>query len=164
MAGMYSMDHQWRLQTEPSRTRGNVSGLEIEARMPSEIKAISSLVDRLIRLIEETRCVSGEELGIELALREALNNAVVHGNHLDPRKVVQVRCRCDMGKCVSIVVKDEGEGFDPETIPDPSSVENLEAEHGRGILVMRSQMDEVTFESGDTEVHMLKKFSSDRKK
>jgi serine/threonine-protein kinase RsbW len=156
MAGLSSMDRSWRMQTEPSRNRQRVSGLEIEARMPSEIKAISPLVDRLMRLIEETHCVTGEELGVELALREALNNAVVHGNRFDSGKTVQVRCRCELGKGVSIIVKDAGDGFDSSSIPDPSAAENLEAEHGRGILLMRSQMDEVFFESGGTEVHLRK--------
>jgi len=57
--------------------------------MPSEIEAISPLVDRMIRLIEESHCVLGEEPAVGLALREALNNAVLHGNQLDPVKLVQ---------------------------------------------------------------------------
>jgi serine/threonine-protein kinase RsbW len=127
--------------------------------MPSEIKAISPLVDRLIRSIEESHCVLGEEPAVELALREALNNAVLHGNRLDPCKLVQVHCRCEPGKGVSVVVKDQGRGFDPTAIPDPSAVGNLEAEHGRGILLMQWLMDEVSFEFGScgTEVHMFKR-------
>ncbi len=68
---------------------------EIEAWMPSEIKAISPLVDRLMRLIEGSHCVCGEEPTVELALAEALNNAVVHGNRMDRQKLVQVLCRCE---------------------------------------------------------------------
>jgi serine/threonine-protein kinase RsbW len=125
--------------------------------MPSEVKAISPLVDRLIRLIEESRCISGEEFSVELALREALNNAVLHGNRLDPGKLVHVYCRCELGKGVSVVVKDQGKGFDPNAIPDPLAAENLGAENGRGILLMKSQMDEVAFECEGTEVHMRKR-------
>jgi serine/threonine-protein kinase RsbW len=124
--------------------------------MPSDVKAISPLLDRVIRLIEESRCVPGEELAVELALREALNNAVVHGNRLDPGKLVQVYCRCELGKELSLIVRDQGIGFDPSGIADPLALENLQAEHGRGILLMRSQMDEVSFERGGTEVHMRK--------
>jgi serine/threonine-protein kinase RsbW len=124
--------------------------------MPSDVKAISPLLDRVIRLIEESRCVPGEELAVELALREALNNAVVHGNRLDPGKLVQVYCRCELGKELSLVVRDQGIGFDPSGIADPLALENLQAEHGRGILLMRSQMDQVSFERGGTEVHMRK--------
>jgi len=125
--------------------------------MPSVIKAISPLVDRLIGLIDESHCVAGEELAVELALREALGNAVVHGNCLDPAKVVQVHCRCDLLLGVFVVVKDQGRGFNPDTIPDPLSAENLEAEHGRGILLIRSHMDEVLFKCGGSEVHMRKR-------
>jgi serine/threonine-protein kinase RsbW len=124
--------------------------------MPSDVKAISPLLDRVIRLIEESRCVAGEELAVELALREALNNAVVHGNRLDPGKLVQVYCRCELGKELSLIVRDQGIGFDPSGIADPLACENLQAEHGRGILLMRSQMDAISFERGGTEVHMHK--------
>jgi serine/threonine-protein kinase RsbW len=146
-------------QTEFVRMHESASCLEIKARMPSEVKAISPLVDRLTRLIEESHCVLGEEPAVGLALREALSNAVLHGNRLDPCKLVQVHCRCELGKGVSMVVKDQGRGFNPTAIPDPSAVGNLEAEHGRGILLMRWLMDEVSFEFGcwGTEVHMFKK-------
>jgi|SRR5580704_2351764 serine/threonine-protein kinase RsbW len=151
------MNNSSDLTIESLGTRGTSSCLEIQARMPSEVKAISPLVDRLIRLIEESRCVSGEELSVELALREALNNAVLHGNRLDPLRLVHVYCQCELGKGVSVVVKDQGKGFDPNTVPDPLAVDGLLAERGRGILLMKSQMDEVTFECEGSEVHMRKK-------
>jgi serine/threonine-protein kinase RsbW len=125
--------------------------------MPSDIKAISPLIDRLIRLIKEPHCVVGEEFSAELALREALNNAVVHGNRLDPAKSVQVRCRCEIGEGISIVIKDQGDGFDPDAVPDPLDAENVEAEDGRGMLLMKFWMDEVFFERGGTEIHMRKR-------
>lgn len=136
------------------------SCLEIEARMPSEVKAISPLLDQLMHLIEESRCVTGEELSVELALREALNNAVLHGNRLDPSKLVRLYCRCELGKELSVVIKDQGSGFDSNAVPDPSAAQNLLAEHGRGIRLMRSQMDEVSFGCGGREVHMRKRVSA----
>ena len=150
------MSNPSNLRIESVRTRESDSCLEIEALMPSDVKAISPLLDRVIRLIEESRCVAGEEMAVELALREALNNAVVHGNRLDPGKLVQVYCRCELGKELSLIVRDQGIGFDPNGIGDPLALENLQAEHGRGILLMRSQMDAVSFERGGTEVHMRK--------
>src|SRR6267378_590991 len=78
--------------------RASRSLLEIEAWMPSEIEAISPLVDRLMRLIEGSHCVAGNERAVELALREASSNAVVHGNGMDAHKLVQIRCRCELGK------------------------------------------------------------------
>ena len=150
------MSNPPNLRIESVRIRESDSRLEIEALMPSNVKAISPLLEQVIRLIEESHCVAGEELAVELALREALNNAVVHGNRLDPAKLVQVYCRCELGKELSLVVRDQGIGFDPNGISDPLALENLQAEHGRGILLMRSQMDEVSFERGGTEVHMRK--------
>jgi serine/threonine-protein kinase RsbW len=130
--------------------------LEIDAWIPSEIKAISPLVDRLMRLIEGSHCITGEEPAVELALREALNNAIVHGNRLDAHKLVHVRCCCKVGEGISLIVSDQGQGFDPRNIPDPLTVENLEADHGRGIHIMKLVMDEVLFEQRGTEVRMRK--------
>jgi len=130
--------------------------LELDAWMPSEIGAISPMVQQLMRLIEPWRCIEGNEFAVEMALREALSNAVIHGNELDPDKLVEVRCRCERGKGVWLIVKDHGNGFDPTAIHDPSVSERLEAEHGRGIHLMKLMMDEVSFQRRGTEVHMRK--------
>jgi len=136
--------------------RGAGSLLEIDAWIPSEIGAISPLVEQLMRLVEGSHCVTGEERAVELALLEALSNAVVHGNRLDAHKLVRVRCRCEVGKGISITVSDQGQGFDPSAVSDPLSVNNLEAEHGRGIHLMKLAMDEVSFERRGAKVHMFK--------
>src|SRR5580692_886875 len=101
---------------------GAGSSFQIEAWMPSELKAISPLVDRLMRLIEGSRCIAGEEYAVELGLREALSNAVIHGNRLDAHKLVHVRCRCKVGKEISLIVSDQGQGFDVQTVPDSVAV------------------------------------------
>jgi serine/threonine-protein kinase RsbW len=143
-------------EVRPQFARKNADPFfQIEAWMPSEIKAVGPLVQRLMRLIEGSHCVAGEEPAVELALQEALNNAAVHGNRMDPEKLVQVLCHCD-GKGISLVVEDRGQGFDPNTVPNPPSPENLSADHGRGIWLMRLAMDEVSFENRGTEVHMRK--------
>jgi serine/threonine-protein kinase RsbW len=136
--------------------RGAGSLLEIDAWIPSEISAISPLVERLMRLVEGSHCVTGEETAVELALLEALSNAVVHGNRLDAHKLVHVRCRCKGGKGISITVSDQGQGFDPSAVADPLSVDNLDAEYGRGIHLMKLAMDEVSFKQRGAEVHMWK--------
>src|ERR1700736_726669 len=122
-----------RIQTAngPSDSRPPFAGrhgdsfFQIEAWMPSEIKAISPLVDRLMRLIEGSHCVCGAEPSVELALAEALDNAVVHGNRMDRQKLVQVLCRCEPGKGISVVIKDQGQGFDPSAVPNPTAPENI---------------------------------------
>jgi serine/threonine-protein kinase RsbW len=130
--------------------------LKVHTWVPSEIGLISPLVDWLTSLIAASRCVLGAEEFVELALREALNNAMLHGNRSDARKLVHIRCCCESSKGVCIVVRDQGKGFDPNNVPDPLAVENLDSEHGRGIHLMKLAMDEVSFERQGTEVRMRK--------
>ena len=137
--------------------------LEVHTWLRSETVLISPFVDWLISLIAESRCVLGKEEFVELALREAVSNAVLHGNRMDVRKLVHVRCCCEATKGVFIVVRDQGSGFDPDKIPDPLAIENLEAEHGRGIHLMKLAMDEVSFERGGTEVHFRKESGNEPK-
>jgi anti-sigma regulatory factor (Ser/Thr protein kinase) len=103
----------------------SLSLLELEAWMPSEIGAISPTVEQLMRIIEPWRCIEGNEFAVEMALREALSNAVIHGNELDPDKLVEVRCRCERGKGVWLIVKDHGNGFDPHCHSGSSSVPGI---------------------------------------
>jgi serine/threonine-protein kinase RsbW len=147
------------LRTHLARTSTGASLLEVDASIPSEVTAISPLVDRLMRLIERSHCSTGEEHDVELALREALSNAVVHGNRLNARKLVHVRCRCNAGKGISLIVSDQGKGFDAQDVPDSQALEYLEAEHGRGIQLMKLLMDEVSFQRGGTEVHLCKRLA-----
>lgn len=76
-----------------------------------------------------------------MSLREALANAVLHGNRQDPRKKVRVCCACEAARGILIVVKDEGEGFNPEKVPSPLAGENIRSEHGRGIYLLNLLMD-----------------------
>ncbi len=124
--------------------------------MRSEIDAISGAVDWLMAMIQECNCVPGQERDVEIALREALANSVLHGNHQDAEKKIQISCRIQFGGEVSIIVKDEGKGFDPNKVLNPTAIVNIESEHGRGIYLMRALMDEVYFEQGGAEVHMRK--------
>ncbi len=137
------------------------SSMTINAWMPSEIEAISPLVDQLMRMIEGSRCLEGNDFAVELALREALSNAVIHGNGMDAHKLVEVHCRCERGKGVWLTIKDQGKGFDPNAIRDVLDSEGLNADHGRGIHLPKRMMDEVSFESGGTEVQMRKRPTRD---
>lgn len=135
----------------------SLSLLELEAWMPSETGAISPTVEQLMRLIEPWRCIVGDESVVELALREALNNAVIHGNGMDSNKLVEIRCRCERGKGAWLIVRDQGRGFDPSTVPNPLTPQGLVAEHGRGIHLIKVLMDKVSFKHGGREVHMWKR-------
>jgi len=144
------------LQSALAKLNFTDAPLEVDTWVPSEIGLISPLVDWLMSLIAVSRCVLGDEQFVELALREALSNAMLHGNRLDISKLVHIRCCCECGHGVFIVVRDQGHGFDPSNVPNPLAVENLGAEHGRGIHLMKLAMDEVSFERQGTEVRMRK--------
>jgi serine/threonine-protein kinase RsbW len=129
--------------------------IELERTLPSEVAAISPFVDGVMLLFRKCGCVSESESEVEIALREALANAIIHGNHENPGKHVHVRCRCEPSE-ISIAVKDEGRGFDVDKIADPTAPENNGSIHGRGIYLMKALMDEVRFEDGGVAVHMRK--------
>src|ERR1700680_1455986 len=129
--------------------------IELERSLPSQVAAISPFVDRLMLLVRKCGCVSQGESGVEIALREALANAIIHGNHENPGKYVYVRCGCKPDE-ISIAVKDEGGGFDVSKIADPTAPENTGSVRGRGIYLMKARMDEVRFEEGGVVVHMRK--------
>ncbi len=124
---------------------------------PSEIGEIGPAVERISELFQKYGCASEKLSDIEIAAFEALGNAVIHGNGRDANKRVHISCHCEPGKEMSIVIRDEGRGFDPDRVPDPTAAENLQSEHGRGILLMKTFMDDVHYEAGGTEVHMSKK-------
>jgi serine/threonine-protein kinase RsbW len=130
--------------------------LEVHTWIPTSIGLISPLVDWLMSLIAGSRCVEGSEDSVALAVREALSNAMLHGNSLNAGKLVHVRCCCEFETGVFIVVRDQGLGFDTSRVPNPLANENLSAVHGRGIYFMRLLMDEVSFERKGTEVHLSK--------
>lgn len=90
---------------------------------------------------------------LRLALEEALSNAILHGNRSNPQKNVTVRYQVDSGRVV-IEVEDQGQGFDPEAVPDPTRTENLEIPAGRGIILMRAYMTEVQFAAPGNRVRM----------
>jgi serine/threonine-protein kinase RsbW len=135
-----------------SRNPGSAR-VALERTLPSEVEAISPFVDELMLLIRKCGCVLESETDIEIALREALANAIIHGNQEHPRKRVHVVCRCEPRE-VSIAVKDEGRGFDIDKLADPTAPENIGAVHGRGIYLMKALMDDVRFEEGGAVVRM----------
>ncbi len=130
--------------------------IQLELSMRSEVTAISPFADSFVHFIKRCRCALGIEREIEVALREAPANAVVHGNKKDPGKRVYVSCCCETDG-VSLVVRDEGQGFDVNAVPDPTAPGHIESDHGRGIYLMRALMDEVRFEGDGAVVYMRKK-------
>jgi serine/threonine-protein kinase RsbW len=147
-----------RHTTNSSSPRSSHQGggyIQFDLSLRSEVSAISPFVDNVMQLIRKCQWVHGNEEEIEIALREALANAIVHGNHEDPGKQVYVRCRCGTDE-VALVIRDEGQGYDIGGLPDPTAPENISSSHGRGIFLMKNLMDEVRFERGGAIVYMRK--------
>jgi serine/threonine-protein kinase RsbW len=146
--------HTFAQLPETSRSGPSV---ELRQSIASQVEAIEPFTEQLMRFISKFRTPDGSEAGIELAVREALANAVLHGNREDPNKHVDVACRCYIDGEVSIIIRDQGQGFDSSSIPDPTAPENQLSVHGRGIYLMQASMDEVHFDEGGVVVLMRKK-------
>jgi len=130
--------------------------LRLDVLVAADISAIGPLVERVMEIARDMKCAEGKEFEIEMALREALANAIVHGAKHDAAKNVQLCVACDESRGMLIVVRDPGAGFDPQSVPSPVMGQNLFSEHGRGIFLINQLMDEVRFERGGTEIHMKK--------
>ena len=128
--------------------------------VPSTLAAIEDVVERLLTLARDVKCDHRHLERVELALREALANAIIHGNQQDPRKRVMVRCFCQLDRGMLLVVEDEGAGFDPSKVPNPTQAECLLETHGRGLFLMRRLMDRVRISRRGTRVTMLKRLAS----
>lgn len=122
-------------------------------KMPSTIENIS-LAEALVDLVCKELGINEDYYGnILIAVTEAVNNAIKHGNNSDPEKDVQLQV-LDSTDTFEFVVSDQGEGFDHTQLPDPTAPENIEKEHGRGIFLMTSLSDEVVFENNGNTVKL----------
>jgi len=146
---------------QPSNSRFSLF-VELHQSIPSQVEAISPLLDLLMRFIRRFRSEDGSEVDIEIALREALTNAIVHGNHENAEKRVYVASRCSQDGEVLVTIRDLGQGFDSGLVPDPTAPENRLSAHGRGIYLMQALMDEVQFDEGGTVVKLRKQSNSSR--
>ena len=154
------MVHNQSLSPLP-RNAHSVPFVELRHSLPSKVAAVSLFADQLMRFILKFRSADGSEIDIEMAVREALANAVIHGNGENSHKHVYVDCRCYLDGEVSITVRDEGQGFNSEEVANPTTPENLLFTHGRGIYLMKRLMDEVSFEDGGSVVRMRKTSNGD---
>jgi serine/threonine-protein kinase RsbW len=127
-----------------------------EVVLPADINAISPVVSWVMRLVGELEYAAGKEFEIELALREALANAILHGCKADPAKKIECTVTGDKNRGILIVVRDPGPGFDITTISSPTEGQNLHADHGRGVYLINKLMDEVKYERNGSEIHMRK--------
>ena len=131
--------------------------LKLSVTLAADRDAVDPVVRSVMEVVREMKCAPGREDNIELALTEALANAVVHGAKNDPTKIIECDVACDQNHGMLSVVRDPGTGFDPSQIADPCQGENIYSNHGRGIYLINQLMDEVQFHKNGTEIHMLKR-------
>ena len=128
--------------------------------LPSHIEAVADAAAALTDFVKSCGLDEQAAFGIDMAVREAVTNAMVHGNQEDEAKSVEVIFNC-LENALEIEVRDQGEGFDAANVPDPTEPANILKPSGRGIFLMRTFMDEVEWSArpeGGTAVRMVKKF------
>jgi len=124
--------------------------------IPSVFPEGRAIQKRIMEEIEQHHYIEDAVFAIKLALEEALINAIKHGNKEDPRKKVRIQCRVTDQEA-EIIIEDEGPGFDRSSVPDPTSDENLERLHGRGILLMEAYMNVIEWSNNGRRVRMVRK-------
>ena len=131
----------------------------LRLRLPSTPGALDRGVDRAMRLMVRSGCPEHARVDLEIALREALANAIHHGNNCTKGKRVFLRCYASPHTGSLILVRDEGCGFDPGGVPDPRGADRLGLDHGRGLFLMRALMDHVEYRKGGCEVLLFKAYT-----
>ncbi|MFN3192965.1 MAG: ATP-binding protein [Aureliella sp.] len=128
----------------------------------SLLKTIPSSKDEGHKLVDELRTALTDEgwdgsdfFHVQMAAEEALINAITHGNKEDPTKTVELEFRVS-DQTAFLRFKDQGEGFNPEDLPDPTADENLDVIHGRGVFLIRELMSEIEYNESGNEVRMWK--------
>ncbi len=130
-----------------------------ELRFASRIEAVAEAAAAVSEFLSRAGVSDDVAFGIDMAVREAVTNAVVHGNKLDETKFAELKLESLPG-ALEITVHDQGPGFNPSDIPDPTKEENILKTSGRGIFFMRNFMDDVEWTvnpKGGTTVRMSKK-------
>ena len=130
-----------------------------ELSLPSRIDTVATAAAAVAEFVGRSGFSDDAAFGIDMAVREAVTNAVLHGNRQDDNKTVEIVLKSSPD-AVEISVHDQGPGFNPEDVPDPTAKENIMKASGRGIFFMRTFMDEVDWlirPEGGTTVRMLKR-------
>jgi len=146
--------------TREDETRSGEGISDILFELPSDLALLEPVTDYLTKRIEQAwfmpvdRCLS-----LALALREALVNAITHGNHEDPSKLVRITAEVSRHQA-RFTVEDEGLGFNVNDIPHPHDPDNLLKSSGRGVLLIRSVMDETKYNDRGNRLSMIKRRAS----
>jgi serine/threonine-protein kinase RsbW len=133
---------------------------QLNVRIPSDTTEGLAVQERIIALMEQHDYSMRDIFAMRLSLEEAITNAIRHGNAGDPKKVVTVVADVTDEK-LRVVVQDEGEGFEPEDVPDPTSLEFIERPSGRGLMLMRAYLNFVEYSEGGTKITMERNRNSE---
>ena len=131
----------------------------IKLVIPSEVRLVDLVHEVSQKLAELAGFSPDDALNVGLAVREAVINAILHGNKNDPSRNVDIRLDLLEAGGIQVKIQDQGDGFNPETTPDPTDDEHVLNASGRGILMIRAFVDNVTFrfeEGRGTEITMVK--------
>jgi serine/threonine-protein kinase RsbW len=128
------------------KTTDGLGEMELRLNLESTLESVDVAEAVVMRAARKAGFGGTDQHRIGLATREALVNAVAHGNRMDARKALRVGVWRE-GSRFGIDVEDEGTGFDSKLVPDPRQGEPLRAAHGRGLCIMRAFMDEVSVEA-----------------
>jgi len=124
--------------------------------IPSELDAAQKAEQEILGEVAKHAYSEACVFAIKLAVEEALNNAIKHGNRFDSSKTISLTFRVGPAE-TAVTITDQGSGFNPGVVPDPTKEENLQKPTGRGIMLMRAYMDEVRFNEKGNQVHMVKR-------
>jgi len=127
-----------------------------ERWIESDLSAVRHFQREIEQALQVVEYAEVEIFAIKMAVEEALVNAIKHGNQMDPNKRVRVLYRIHPER-FEVRITDQGPGFDPSDVPDPTAPENLERPCGRGLLLMRYYMTEVSFDDRGSTITMLKR-------
>ena len=124
--------------------------LELDSDMAT-LGQVEKMIDSQSQMLSIDDEVYGKYM---LSVVECVNNAIVHGNKMDMNKKVHMHYHINNQR-IKVTITDEGEGFDPDSLPDPTAEENIEKECGRGIFLIKNLCDEVYFEDKGRRVTMI---------
>jgi serine/threonine-protein kinase RsbW len=126
--------------------------------IPSDLAAVPPLQEEIGTVVGKA-FAEHEAFAVKMAVEEALVNAIKHGNQLDPDKTVRVHCDVEQNR-VYVEIEDQGPGYVPDEVPDPTLDENIERASGRGLMLIKSFMNHVEFNEKGNCIRMEKLRSS----
>ena len=127
----------------------------MKTKIPNDSHLLKEVSNKFIGVLRDRKVDENIIFDVHVAFEEALRNAMIHGNRMDPQKMVIVDAELENDRIV-ICVEDEGEGFDHAGLPDPTLDENILKESGRGVYMIKHLMDDVVYKDGGKRIIMIK--------